>query len=383
MKETRRIFTPDKMLTMWNQFLSGTFMLLLNAKKKAADTDAEDGIYNEYQILRVEDEEKYGKLDSKAAAYGMNKKAFNDYWAEQKNQQQKRTMDRYEQIHFFFSSIIEHNIKTLESCENAIRELKDQAATDAAAKEPGKSILKSTPTEFDSKFDKSKSMASTKKPGEIDKGKSTAGTEKEEKEEPSASVGSDHKFQLYESVRKLVIEEEERLPLWMLMSKEEKLDMLAHECIDSEAQIMGLLIEFEYGAENNFKKEGTNLSVDTMLEKALDQMIFQKYLAYTRLQATFYARKFTSQLISETQDSSIKLYTYAEYLGDMNDKLKKSERANNKQIMVNKQENQDIEKLLRDIAQEHITKNKDMKTMDEEAKDRLALTMKFLFEVKE
>ena len=34
-------------------------------------------------------------------------------------------MDRYEQIHFFFSSIIEHNIKTLESCENAIRELKD------------------------------------------------------------------------------------------------------------------------------------------------------------------------------------------------------------------------------------------------------------------
>jgi len=37
---------------------------------------------------------------------------------------------------------------------------------------------------------------------------------------------------------------------------------------------MGLLIEFEYGAENNFKKEGTNLSVDTMLEKALDQMIF-------------------------------------------------------------------------------------------------------------
>jgi len=60
----------------------------------------------------------------------------------------------------------------------------------------------------------------------------------------------------------------------MLMSKEEKLDMLAHQCIDSEAQIMGMLIEFEYGAENNFKKEGTNLSVDTMLERALDQVIF-------------------------------------------------------------------------------------------------------------
>lgn len=37
---------------------------------------------------------------------------------------------------------------------------------------------------------------------------------------------------------------------------------------------MGLLIEFEYGAEAYFKKEGTNLSVDSMLEQALDQMIF-------------------------------------------------------------------------------------------------------------
>ena len=36
------------------------------------------------------------------------------------------------------------------------------------------------------------------------------------------------KFKLFEDVLKLVIEEEERLPLWMLMSKEEKLDMLAH-----------------------------------------------------------------------------------------------------------------------------------------------------------
>lgn len=61
MKETRRIFTPDKMLTMWNQFLSGTFMLL-SEKKRATNVDAEDGIYNEYKILRLEDEEKYLEL---------------------------------------------------------------------------------------------------------------------------------------------------------------------------------------------------------------------------------------------------------------------------------------------------------------------------------
>ena len=118
----------------------------------------------------------------------------------------------------------------------------------------------------------------------------------------------------------------------MLMSKEEKLDMLAHQCIDSEAQIMGLMIEFEYGAENNFKKEGTNLQLDTLLENALNQMIFQKYLSYTRLQATFYAREFTQKLIDKTQDSSIKLYSYAEYLHDLNKTLKSKEKLNNKQI---------------------------------------------------
>jgi len=33
---------------------------------------------------------------------------------------------------------------------------------------------------------------------------------------------------MYRDVRELVIDEEERLPLWMLLTKEEKLDMLAH-----------------------------------------------------------------------------------------------------------------------------------------------------------
>ena len=68
----------------------------------------------------------------------------------------------------------------------------------------------------------------------------------------------------------MVIEEEERLPLWMLMSQREKLDMLAHQCIDQEAQIMNFLIEVEYGAENNFRSEGKNLKLDILLEDALN-----------------------------------------------------------------------------------------------------------------
>jgi len=82
------------------------------------------------------------------------------------------------------------------------------------------------------------------------------------------------KFELYKDVLSLVINEEERLPLWMLMTKEEKLDMLAHQCIDSEAQILSFLIEFEYGAENNFMAEGKNLQLDLLLEQSLNQMVF-------------------------------------------------------------------------------------------------------------
>jgi len=52
-------------------------------------------------------------------------------------------------------------------------------------------------------------------------------------------------------------------------------------------------------------------------------------------------------------------------------------------IISNKEENAQIEGLLRNIAQESIKNQIDMKTMDDESKDRIALTMKFLFEVKE
>lgn len=68
---------------------------------------------------------------------------------------------------------------------------------------------------------------------------------------------------------------------------------------------------------------------------------------------------------------------------DLDKSLKRSENKNNKMIISNKEENAQIEGLLRNIAQESIKNQIDMKTMDDESKDRIALTMKFLFEVKE
>ena len=88
---------------------------------------------------------------------------------------------------------------------------------------------------------------------------------KKEQEEEEEQLGEEiDEGEHYEQVKRkmfheildLVNQEEERLPLWMLMSKRDKLDMLAHECIEAEAQILNFLIEVEFGAESNFQKEG-------------------------------------------------------------------------------------------------------------------------------
>ena len=53
-------------------------------------------------------------------------KKFED---QQREHDQVRTMDRFEQIHYFFQVMIEHNQKTLKSCEL----LKQSADEDEAA----------------------------------------------------------------------------------------------------------------------------------------------------------------------------------------------------------------------------------------------------------
>ena len=90
--------------------------------------------------MKLEDEEKFLDLEKKV---DMKKDKFDQYWKEynDKDNKEKRTMDRYEQIHFFFSSIVEHNIKTLESCEAALRAKKEAPVDELDPNQP-KSILK-------------------------------------------------------------------------------------------------------------------------------------------------------------------------------------------------------------------------------------------------
>ena len=57
---------------------------------------------------------------------------------------------------------------------------------------------------------------------------------------------------IYENMVNVVFDKnEQRLPLWMLMSYDQKLDMLMHERIEEEAEIMQFLIDVEYNLSRN------------------------------------------------------------------------------------------------------------------------------------
>ena len=101
-------------------------------------------------------------------------------------------------------------------------------------------------------------------------------------------------------------------------------------------------------------------------------------MAYTRLQAAFYARKFTLDLIKSTREESIKLFNYAEYLYDLNDRLKSKEKVNITKIKNSKKNNARDEKAFRRKAKDMI---QNFKKLSEEDKESAALAMKLHFEL--
>ena len=81
----------------------------------------------------------------------------------------------------------------------------------------------------------------------------------------------------------------------------------------------------------------------------------------------------------KTQEDSIKLYNYAEYLYDLNQALKKKEDENSRRIEDSRKKNDRVERLLRKVAL-IMMDNKNRERDEDEG--LAALTMKFFFEVK-
>ena len=84
-------------------------------------------------------------------------------------------------------------------------------------------------------------------------------------------------------------------------------------------------------------------------------------------------------MIAKTQEDSIKLYNYAEYLYDLNQALKKKEDENSRRIDDARKKNDRVERLLRKVALIMMENKKGEREGDE---GLAALTMKFFFEVK-
>ena len=107
---------------------------------------------------------------------------------------------------------------------------------------------------------------------------------------------------------------------------------------------------------------------------------------YTRLQAAFYARQFTKDMIKETQKRSIELYNYAEYLYELNNELIEKENSNKAKIYAESKQNESTENQLLAVARKAIHKqgkdeNKRQKDKyDDKDKERDALAIKFFFD---
>ena len=130
MIEMRRVFTPDEMLKIWNQFFLGSY-ILLPEKKSKKDWDGEEGLDKKNKILLLEDEDNQEAYIKVFGEKDIIRAKLN--WDLFRSQEQQRTMDRYEQIHYFFSIIIEHNVKTLKSCEAMRLEREDSAKAEVKA----------------------------------------------------------------------------------------------------------------------------------------------------------------------------------------------------------------------------------------------------------
>ena len=94
--------------------------------------------------------------------------------------------------------------------------------------------------------------------------------------------------------------------------------MILHERVDEEVEMMQFLIDEELGCGLN--QQATSLKkyedVDKMLERALDSLIFDKYMTLTRIQATNASLNMCEQRLEDHKKEDENLHTYANFLID-------------------------------------------------------------------
>ncbi|CDW82453.1 polycystic kidney disease 2-like 1 protein [Stylonychia lemnae] len=131
---------------------------------------------------------------------------------------------------------------------------------------------------------------------------------------------------------------EQRLPLWLCMSQDDKLRMLAFQHIEGEAQTMSLLITEEIERMQGSKHKIADL--DRKLERTLDNQIYEKYRRLTEWQALKTTSINAEKRLQRLQEEDGAILNLIEYLTDKGQDLQIRQQQLFKDIMKRYKENQ-------------------------------------------
>lgn len=89
------------------------------------------------------------------------------------------------------------------------------------------------------------------------------------------------RYTLYKKLKNDVFDEGEyRLSLWLPLTIKEKIDMMLHQRVEDEMEIMLFLLESEFDLNQNVSN---NDRFEMMVERSLDVQIFDKYQNIARM----------------------------------------------------------------------------------------------------
>eukprot|EP00347_Sterkiella_histriomuscorum_P005839 403355073 len=124
--------------------------------------------------------------------------------------------------------------------------------------------------------------------------------------------GGNVKFEIYKKLQGEIFDESEyRLSLWLPLTQQQKLDMILHQRIEEEMEIMIFLLDEEIEQTKNM---AANNLIDLQIERALDSQIFDKYIQFARYQATRKSLEMCIERLNKVHQEDGQLIEYAAFL---------------------------------------------------------------------
>lgn len=101
------------------------------------------------------------------------------------------------------------------------------------------------------------------------------------------------------------------MSLWLTLTLKEKLEMLVHQRIMPELELMHFLLEAEYDLSKNI---GNSDKMDLQMERTLDQQIYSKYFHLAKFSAINKSVQLCHKRLQEISSEDRQLVEYMEFL---------------------------------------------------------------------